>query len=64
MTYSYSVAAELSPSSPCSNVPIHCPICPKSSPAIWKYFMRSHFKEKHKALLTKHEHLWKISNFK
>lgn len=63
MTYSYSIAAESTPSSPCSNVPIHCPICPKSHPAIWKYFMKSHFKEKHRTLLTKHEHLWKISNF-
>jgi hypothetical protein len=63
MNYSYSVAAESTASSPCSNVPIHCPICPKSDPAIWKYFMKMHFEEKHKALLTKHEHLWKLSNF-
>lgn len=63
VNYSYSVVAESTPSSPCSNVPIHCPVCPKSGPAIWKYFMKSDFKEKHRTLLTKHEHLWKISNF-
>ena len=63
MNYSYSVATESMASSLCSNVPIHCPICPKSDPAIWKYFMRTHFEEKHKVLLTKHEHLWKLSNF-
>jgi hypothetical protein len=63
MNYSYSVATESTASSPCSNVPIHCPICPKSDPAIWKYFMKIHFEEKHKTLLTKHEHLWKLSNF-
>ena len=37
--YSYGTAAKSSPSSPCSNVPIHCPICPISDPAIWRYFM-------------------------
>ena len=59
----YSVAAELTASSPCSNVPIQCPICPKSDPTIWKIFMKIHFEDKHKLLLTKHEHLWKLSNF-
>jgi hypothetical protein len=64
MNYSYGIAAESTASSPCSNVPIHCPICPKTDPAIWKYFMKVHFEEKHKTLdLTKYEHLWKLSNF-
>jgi hypothetical protein len=61
--YSYGTAAKSSPSSPCSNVPIHCPICPKSEPAIWKYFMKVHFQEKHVQLLSKHEDLWRLSNF-
>jgi hypothetical protein len=65
MNYSYGIAAESTASSPCSNVPIHCPICPKTNPAIWKYFMKVHFEEKHKTLdLTKYEHIWKLSNFK
>ena len=63
VNYSYSIVVESTPSSPWLNVPINCPICPKSSPAIWKYLMKSHSKEKHRTLLTKHEHLWKISNF-
>ena len=64
VNYSYSVAAESTASSPCSNVPVHCPICPKTDPAVWKYFMKVHFEGKHKALnLTKYEHLWKLSNF-
>jgi hypothetical protein len=64
MNYSYGIAAESTASSPCSNVPIHCPICPKTDPAIWKYFMKVHFEEKHKTLdLTKYEHLWRLSNF-
>ena len=62
--YSYSIAAESTPTSPCSNVPIDCPVCPKSNPAVWKYFMKIHFEEKHKTLdLTKYKHLWKLSNF-
>jgi hypothetical protein len=45
-------------------VPIHCPICPKTDPTIWKYFLRVHFEEKHKTLdLTKYEQLWKLTNF-
>ena len=64
MNYSYGIAAESTASSPCSNVPIHCPICPKTDPAIWKYFIRVHFEEKEKTFnLTKYENLWKLSNF-
>jgi len=62
--YSYSVVAESSPSSPCSNVPVLCPLCPKSNPAVWRYFLKDHFQDKHKtAPLTKYEHIWKLSNF-
>ena len=65
MNYSYSIAAESTASSPCSNVPIRCLICPQTDPTIWKYFIKVHFKEKHKTFdLTKYKHLWKLSNFK
>jgi hypothetical protein len=65
MTYSYHVAAESSTSSPCSNVPLKCPICPKSEPAIWKYFMKAHFEERHTALrpFNNYEYLWMLSDF-
>jgi len=64
MKFTYSITAESTTSSPCSNVPIHCPVCPKADPAIWKYFMKIHFKERHKTLdLTKYEHLWELSRF-
>ena len=64
MNYSYSITAESTSTSPCSNVPIHCPVFPKSNPTVWKYFMKIHFEEKHKTLdLTKYMHLWKLSNF-
>jgi len=59
-----SVAAESTPSSPCSNVPITCPLCSKTAPAVWKYFLKAHFQEAHKsAQLSMYEHLWKLSNF-
>ena len=64
MKYSYGIAAESTTSSPCSNVPIHGPICPNADPAIWKYFMRLHFDERHKTLdITKYEYLWRLSKF-
>ena len=65
INYSYRIAAESTTSSPCSNVPIQCPVCAKSEPAIWKYFMKAHFTEKHKNLhpFTKYEHLWQVSDF-
>lgn len=64
INYSYGKAAQSTATSPCSNVPIHCPVCPKTDPAIWKYFMKVHFDEKHQSLpLTKYSHLWELSNF-
>ncbi|KAF8954984.1 hypothetical protein BDZ97DRAFT_1675447, partial [Flammula alnicola] len=36
----YTVAAESTSTSPCSNVPVTCPIClNKQSPAVWKYIL-------------------------
>ncbi|KAF8814766.1 hypothetical protein BYT27DRAFT_7229300 [Phlegmacium glaucopus] len=65
VNFSYSIAAESTASSPCSNVPVHCPVCPKSDPTVWKYFMKINFKEKHKTLLlNQYAHLWTLSNFK
>jgi hypothetical protein len=38
---------ESSKRSPCSNVPLRCPLCPKADPAIWKYNLRSHLIRAH-----------------
>lgn len=43
LKYSYGVASESTSSSPCSNVPMHCPLCPKTDPAVWCYFLKIHF---------------------
>lgn len=62
-TFSYTVAAVSSASSPCSNVPMTCQWCPKSAPAVWKYNMSHHVKQNHPYVsLRDHESLWKISD--
>jgi hypothetical protein len=62
LKYSYGVASESTASSPCSNVPIHCPLSPKSDPAIWRYFFKIHFQQKRpNAPFTKYEDIWKLT---
>jgi hypothetical protein len=64
LKYSYGVASESTASSPCSNVPIHCPLCPKSDAAIWRYFFKVHFQQKHpNAPFAKYENIWKLTAF-
>jgi hypothetical protein len=46
--FNYASAADSSSRSPCTNVPIICPLCPKSSPAVWKYSLHIHFRHRHK----------------
>lgn len=41
-------ASKSTPHSPCSNIPISCPLCPSPpAPAIWKYNFESHFASCH-----------------
>jgi hypothetical protein len=40
-------ATKYSRTSPCTNVPLQCPLCPKPSDCIWKYNMRAHILERH-----------------
>ncbi|KAF4612577.1 hypothetical protein D9613_012728 [Agrocybe pediades] len=63
--YQYRVASESTRSSPCSNVPIQCPLCPKSNPAVWRYSMKIHFQEKHpqQAPFDKYSDMWELTNF-
>jgi len=63
--YSYHVASQSSPTSPCSNVPVQCPICPSTDAAVWRYSLKPHFNAKHKTLTSsgKYDHLWKLSTF-
>ena len=64
LKYSYGVASKSTTSSPCSNVLIHCPLCPKSDAAIWRYFFKVHFQQRHpNAPFAQYEHIWKLTNF-
>jgi len=53
--FSYLSAAMEAPNSPCTNVPIICPLCPSSAGTIWKYNAYIHFSKHHlSAVLTEH----------
>lgn len=63
-TFAYTVASTSTPSSPCSNVPVLCPLCSKLEPAVWRYNLSYHFNAVHpNADLRKYTHLWKLSKF-
>ncbi|EDR03397.1 uncharacterized protein LACBIDRAFT_307198 [Laccaria bicolor S238N-H82] len=63
--FSYSVAEESTQTAPCSNVPIRCPICPRTytTPVLWQLNLEQHMKSRHHEVvnLIPYEHLWKIS---
>ena len=48
MHFNYATASTSSGASPCSNVPVSCPLCPDGSPAVWKYSLKTHFRGKHR----------------
>lgn len=48
LKFSYAPASRSTEKSPCSNVPIICPLCSPQDPAVWKYNLTLHFREKHK----------------
>ena len=33
--------------SPCTNIPLQCPLCPADSPAVWKYNLEKHIMARH-----------------
>ncbi|KAF8220691.1 hypothetical protein L208DRAFT_1332380 [Tricholoma matsutake] len=43
-----------SDTSPCSNVPRICPLCPVGSPAVWSYNLNSHFHSRHNLISPTH----------
>jgi hypothetical protein len=52
--FNYMNAATSSESSPCSNIPAVCPLCPSGSPAVWRYSLHAHFRERHKLTSVAH----------
>lgn len=47
VNFNYGTARESTNSSPASNVPIKCPECRDFEPAVWRYNLHEHFKQKH-----------------
>lgn len=43
----YSAAATERKNSPCTNIPVTCPLCPSTSAAVWKYNMKTHLARIH-----------------
>ena len=47
IAFSYLSAAKEATHSPCTNVPVICPLCPSTSSAVWKYNIKAHFEKFH-----------------
>ncbi|KAF8054223.1 hypothetical protein FPV67DRAFT_1763516 [Lyophyllum atratum] len=63
VSFSYAVAAESAPTSPCSNVPLRCPVCPATATAVWRYNLLHHMRNKHPTVsLRPYESMYMISN--
>lgn len=58
LAFNYKPASLSSDSTPCTNVPILCPLCPKShdTPAVWKYNFQAHLKRAHPTAIPSHYH--------
>lgn len=53
-TFSYKSASQFTETSPCTNVPIHCPICPAHLPVVWKYNLKKHIQITHPEVSLQH----------
>jgi hypothetical protein len=47
--FSYHIASESTRTSPCSNVPVRCPLCDPKALCVWRYHLRDHFLKKHQS---------------
>ncbi|KAH9036308.1 hypothetical protein EDB85DRAFT_1862262, partial [Lactarius pseudohatsudake] len=45
--FNYKNASQSSERSPCSNVPVVCTLCKPGSPAVWTYYLNSHYRACH-----------------
>ena len=59
--FQYSMAAQSSPSSPCSNVPVPCPI-PGYPQVVWKYYLKVHIVKAHpSASVDNYTEVWSLT---
>ena len=55
-------AGTYSKSSPCTNAPVRCPLCPSDAEAIWKYNLRQHLEVRHPGCsLDYYKSMWEIT---
>ena len=58
-----SSAGKFTHKSPCTNIPLHCPLCPQVSDAVWKYNMCVHIRRYHPTTdVNNHMALYTITN--
>ncbi|KAG6831249.1 hypothetical protein H0H93_013813, partial [Arthromyces matolae] len=63
VNFKYKIAERSTLSSPCSNVPIQCPICLPSAPAVWRYNFKHHLDTEHpNASHNLYASIWDISD--
>ncbi|KAF7358468.1 hypothetical protein MVEN_00897300 [Mycena venus] len=48
ISFRYAIAATSTSTSPCSNVPVICPLCGPKRAAVWKYSLDAHFRTFHR----------------
>lgn len=63
VNYQYARAAVSVTSAPCSNVPLPCPLCPRSEPAVWRYNLKHHLINTHSSTAAaSYTSLWEIQD--
>ncbi|KAL6299448.1 hypothetical protein BKA93DRAFT_694851, partial [Sparassis latifolia] len=55
-------ASKSTKTAPCTNVPPLCPLCPKDSPAVWKYNLQQHLMAAHKTDPERFKMQWDIAD--
>ncbi|KAF6750835.1 hypothetical protein DFP72DRAFT_817188, partial [Ephemerocybe angulata] len=63
VNFSYKRTLEYSDNSPCTNVPLVCPLCEADEPAIWCYNFRFHLEQKHLSeAVARYKSQWDLSS--
>ena len=62
--FHYHPASISTKASPCSNVPLRCPVCfqlDRNAPAVWRYNLKAHLEDRHPTTsLDRYKNLWNI----
>ncbi|KAG6909666.1 hypothetical protein DXG01_016073 [Tephrocybe rancida] len=62
IAFNYAAAAISTTASPRSTVPLHCPVCPSGAPAVWRYNLLHHLRNRHPTVSPgQYKYLYEIS---